>query len=63
MDLLSRIFARTPSLRTRVDVGGRRSHRTKDALTSARDFAAVSSHDLRTPLTAMRTNLEVLRHP
>jgi two-component system sensor histidine kinase PrrB len=34
--------------------------RTKDALTSARDFAAVSSHELRTPLTAMRTNLEVL---
>jgi two-component system, OmpR family, sensor histidine kinase PrrB len=34
--------------------------RTKEALTSARDFAAVSSHELRTPLTAMRTNLEVL---
>lgn len=33
--------------------------RTKDALASARDFAAVSSHELRT-LTAMRTNLEVL---
>ncbi|MDT5370307.1 MAG: two-component system, OmpR family, sensor histidine kinase PrrB [Mycobacterium sp.] len=35
-------------------------NRTKEALTSARDFAAVSSHELRTPLTAMRTNLEVL---
>ncbi len=34
--------------------------RTKEALSSARDFAAVSSHELRTPLTAMRTNLEVL---
>ncbi|MEZ0351883.1 ATP-binding protein [Mycobacterium sp. pR1184] len=35
-------------------------NRTKEALSSARDFAAVSSHELRTPLTAMRTNLEVL---
>jgi two-component system, OmpR family, sensor histidine kinase PrrB len=35
-------------------------NRTREALTSARDFAAVSSHELRTPLTAMRTNLEVL---
>lgn len=34
--------------------------RTREALSSARDFAAVSSHELRTPLTAMRTNLEVL---
>ncbi|MGH3635133.1 sensor histidine kinase [Mycobacterium sp.] len=34
--------------------------RTKEALTSARDFASVSAHELRTPLTAMRTNLEVL---
>ena len=34
--------------------------RTKEALASARDFAAVSSHELRSPLTAMRTNLEVL---
>jgi len=34
--------------------------RTKTALASARDFAAVSSHELRKPLTAMRTNLEVL---
>ncbi|WAC92525.1 sensor histidine kinase [Mycobacterium sp. Aquia_213] len=35
-------------------------NRTKEALSSARDFAAVSSHELRTPLTAMHTNLEVL---
>lgn len=35
-------------------------NRTKEALTSARDFASVTAHELRTPLTAMRTNLEVL---
>src|ERR1700740_2862166 len=35
-------------------------NRTKEALTPARDFAAASSNELRTPLTAMRTNLEVL---
>ena len=34
--------------------------RTKAALESARDFAAVASHELVHPLTAMRTNLEVL---
>jgi two-component system, OmpR family, sensor histidine kinase PrrB len=34
--------------------------RTKAALESARDFASVASHELRTPMTAMRTNLEVL---
>ncbi|WP_155725548.1 histidine kinase dimerization/phospho-acceptor domain-containing protein, partial [Mycobacterium avium] len=34
--------------------------RTKEALASARDFSAVTAHELRSPLTAMRTNLEVL---
>src|SRR5258705_5681880 len=34
--------------------------RTKAALASARDFSAWSAPELRTPLTAMRTNLEVL---
>lgn len=34
--------------------------RTKQALESARDFARVSAHELRTPMTSMRTNLEVL---
>lgn len=34
--------------------------RTRAALEAARDFAAVASHELRTPMTAMRTNLEVL---
>lgn len=35
-------------------------NRTRSALSSARDFAAVSAHELRTPLTSMRTDLEVL---
>ncbi|WP_102143580.1 sensor histidine kinase [Mycobacterium hubeiense] len=39
---------------------GNEQQRTKAALESARDFAAVASHELRTPMTAMRTNLEVL---
>jgi len=39
---------------------GDEQDRTKAALESARDFAAVASHELRTPMTAMRTNLEVL---
>ena len=39
---------------------GDEQQRTKAALESARDFAAVASHELRTPMTAMRTNLEVL---
>jgi signal transduction histidine kinase len=39
---------------------GNEQQRTKAALESARDFAAVASHELRSPLTAMRTNLEVL---
>lgn len=39
---------------------GDEQRRTKAALESARDFAAVASHELRTPMTAMRTNLEVL---
>ncbi len=39
---------------------GEEQDRTKAALESARDFAAVASHELRTPMTAMRTNLEVL---
>jgi len=39
---------------------GKEQQRTKAALESARDFAAVASQELRTPLTAMRTNLEVL---
>ncbi|WP_067531013.1 sensor histidine kinase [Nocardia crassostreae] len=34
---------------------------TAAALETARDFAAVSAHELRTPITAMRTDLEVLR--
>ncbi|OYD67750.1 two-component system sensor histidine kinase PrrB [Rhodococcus sp. OK302] len=34
--------------------------RTKQALESARDFARVSAHELRTPMTSMRTDLEVL---
>ncbi|MFC6013252.1 HAMP domain-containing sensor histidine kinase [Nocardia lasii] len=33
---------------------------TRQALSSARDFAAVCAHELRTPLTAMRTDLQVL---
>ncbi len=39
---------------------GTEQQRTKAALESARDFSAVASHELRTPMTAMRTNLEVL---
>src|SRR5262245_59872419 len=39
---------------------GDEQQRTAAALESARDFAAVASHELRSPLTAMRTNLEVL---
>jgi two-component system, OmpR family, sensor histidine kinase PrrB len=39
---------------------GNEQQRTKAALESARDFASVASHELRTPMTAMRTNLEVL---
>lgn len=34
---------------------------TNAALATARDFAAVSAHEIRTPLTAMRTDIEVLR--
>ncbi|MCJ0906488.1 sensor histidine kinase KdpD [Rhodococcus sp. ARC_M6] len=34
--------------------------RTKQALESARDFARISAHELRTPMTSMRTDLEVL---
>jgi histidine kinase len=43
-----------------LDRIGNEQQRTKAALESARDFAAVASHELRSPLTAMRTNLEVL---
>src|SRR6476619_720527 len=39
---------------------GDEQRRTRAALESARDFAAVTSHEMRTPMTAMRTNLEVL---
>ncbi|AOW91739.1 two-component sensor histidine kinase [Rhodococcus sp. WMMA185] len=39
---------------------GKAQKRTHEALSSARDFAAVSAHELRTPLTSMRTDLEVL---
>ncbi|MFD4367130.1 sensor histidine kinase [Rhodococcus sp. NPDC058521] len=34
---------------------------TNAALATARDFAAVSAHEIRTPLTAMRTDIEVLQ--
>lgn len=43
-----------------LDRIGKEQERTKAALESARDFAAAASHELRTPMTAMRTNLEVL---
>src|SRR6202008_4213824 len=39
---------------------GNEQQRTRAALESARDFAAAASHALPPPLTAMRTNLEVL---
>ncbi|WP_040782986.1 sensor histidine kinase [Nocardia pneumoniae] len=35
--------------------------RTHDALETARTFAATAGHELRGPLTAMRTDLEVMR--
>ena len=35
--------------------------RTADRLGSVRDFDSVTAHEVRTPLTAMRTDLEVLR--
>jgi two-component system sensor histidine kinase PrrB len=37
--------------------------RTREALESARAFAATAAHELRTPLTSMGTNLTVLDHP
>ncbi|MGV8875599.1 MAG: sensor histidine kinase [Rhodococcus sp. (in: high G+C Gram-positive bacteria)] len=36
------------------------NNRIEVTLRSARDFAAVSAHQLRTPLTSMRTDIEVL---
>ncbi|WP_137872467.1 HAMP domain-containing sensor histidine kinase [Rhodococcus sp. Q] len=47
------------ALRQLLEANADERARTRSALETARDFAAASAHELRTPMTAMRTNLEV----
>lgn len=47
------------ALRQLLEANAHERARTASALQTARDFAAASAHELRSPLTAMRTNLEV----
>lgn len=49
------------ALNTMLERVDRAQAETAAALETARDFAAVAAHELRTPMTAMRTDLEVLR--
>ncbi|MFI6346362.1 sensor histidine kinase [Streptomyces sp. NPDC050560] len=51
-------LART--LETVLDRYDEQAARTSEALATARSFAAAASHELRNPLTSMRTNLDIL---
>ncbi|MFD8334294.1 ATP-binding protein [Streptomyces solisilvae] len=52
------------TLRTVLDRYDQQAARTAEALETARSFAAAASHELRTPMMSMRTNLDILTdHP